>query len=365
MSALYEAQDVLAGAADVDLIYLEQDWSRRINPSWLRLPLYHDMSKKLMFVNPGLRKVRLTQDYDLFVAVFQNYWDLPYINAIHEWRNHSKTSVCWIDEIWTSSIPGYKYWLHALSQFDYVFVGCRGSVGPLSEAINRQCHWLPPAVDALRFSPYPKAPERVVDVLSIGRRREGIHQAFLHAASQTKIFYVYDTARGAANGQVYGYQQHRDFYANMAKRSHYFVVAPALMDNRNKTKGQIEFGYRFYEGAAAGTVMIGEKPNCEAFMEMFPWSDAVIPINPDGSDAIKVITDLASDPDRISDIRRRNAIEALLRHDWIYRWKEMFRILEIKPTPDMVKRESHLRDLAKVAMDGHVTKEPVLGHGKL
>lgn len=346
---LYEAQDVLTSTASVDLVPLELSWARRFKEEWLRLPLYHDPSRKLMFLNPGLRPLRLTRGYDLFIAVCQNYWDLPYLNAIHEWRGQCRTSICWLDEIWAASISGLRYWLHALDQFDHIFVGCKGSVSALSNAINRPCHWLPPAVDALRFSPYPAPPVRTIDVYSIGRRREHVHQALLQAAGCGEIFYLYDTYRGSADSEMYSYEQHRDLFANVAKRSRCFLVAPSKMDSPGETHGQVEVGYRYYEGAAAGAVMVGERPSCDVFTEMFPWPDVVIPIRPDGTDAIDTVADLARDPERLSDISRRNAAEALLRHDWVYRWKEMFREVGVEPTPGMLARERHLRNLAALA----------------
>jgi hypothetical protein len=349
--ALYEAQDVLVDIANVDLICLEQGWGARVDPLWLRRPLYHDISRKLMFVNPGLQTVRLAHEYDLFVAVCQDYGDLQYINAIDGWRNHCKTSVCWIDEMWAAEIPKYKYWLHALSQFDYVFLGYRGSVDPLSDAINRRCHWLPGAADMFRFSPYPNRPARVIDVYSIGRRWEPVHQALLRAAGAGDLFYLYDTFAGN-KPEVCDHQQHRNLFANVAKRSRYFTVAPAKMDQ--VTQGQPEVGYRYFEGAAAGTVMIGQPANCEAFRELFDWPDAVMPIQPDGSDVITVLNDLDSDPARVSTISRRNAVEALLRHDWIYRWKEMFRVVGSEPPPRMAVRERRLKDLADLA--SHATE---------
>jgi hypothetical protein len=48
-------------------------------------------------------------------------------------------------------------------------------------------------------------------------------------------------------------------------------------------------------------------------------------------------------------ISTRNATEALLRHDWLYRWKEMFRVAGIEPTPRMVARERRLKDMADFA----------------
>jgi hypothetical protein len=78
----------------------------------------------------------------------------------------------------------------------------------------------------------------------------------------------------------------------------------------------------------------------------FGWPEAVIQICPNGSDLTAVLSDLDSDPERIAAISRRNAKEALLRHDWVYRWNEMFRVAGIEPSPHMAARERHLKDMA-------------------
>ena len=45
--------------------------------------------------------------------------------------------------------------------------------------------------------------------------------------------------------------------ANMAKRSRYFIVSPGKFNNPAETGGLSEFGYRYFEAAAPGTIMIG------------------------------------------------------------------------------------------------------------
>jgi hypothetical protein len=347
----YEAQDVLVENDDVDLIRLDMTWGAWFEEASLRRPLYHDVSRKLIYANPGLKRLQLSTDYDLFIAVCDTWWDLPFVNAIKQWKDHCKVSVCWIDEMWAAEIPKYKYWLHALSQFDYVFIGCRGSVSALSQAASRPCHWLPRGIDTLRFTPFPDPPRRVVDVYSIGRRHEGIHRELLKAAERGKLFYLYDTLAGSntntANTEVYDYRQHRDLFANIAKRSQCFMVAAAKMDSSTETRGQVEIGSRYYEGAASGTVMIGEAPDCEAYRELFGWPEAVVQIQPDGSDIMAVLGDIGSDPERMAAISRRNMKEALLHHDWIYRWNKIFRVAGIKPSPRMAARERRLKDMAE------------------
>ncbi len=346
--AQYEAQDILSGVDDVDLIPLEPGRGYKFKEAWQRKLLFRDFTKKLIFANPGLHKIRLTQQYDLFLVMCQMEHDFLNIGAIEGWQDHCGTSVCWIQEMWAARIPLYKHWIHSLRRFDHVFVSARGSVAALSDAIGRPCQWLPDAVDTLRFSPYPNPPARVIDVYSIGRRREEIHRALLEAGGRKDIFYVYDTFAGSMS-DVLNYREHRDFLSNMAKRSRFFVVAPAKAGIPEETGGQVEVGARYYEGAAAGAVMIGQAPESEAFRELFPWQDAVIFLQVDGSDVSKVLADLRTEPERIFAISRKNASEALLRHDWVYRWKEILKVAGMKPSPRMKLREQHLRDLAELS----------------
>jgi len=341
----YEAQDVLQEVDDVDLICLEPGPGYEFKEKWQRRLLYHDLSRRLIFQNPGLRTVRLTQEYDLFLAVCQYTHDFLHINAIEGWKDKCKVSVCWIDELWLAELPQHEYWIHALKKFDHVFVSCLDTVETLSKIIDKPCRWLPGAVDALRFSPYPGVPSRVVDFYSIGRRVEAIHKELFRVAENGSIFYLYDTFAGSL-ADVYDYRQHRNLFSNIAKRAKYFMVAPGKVNSPDETRGQEEIGRRYYEGAAAGTVMIGQTPNCDSFRIMFPWRDAVINIQPDGSDVLDVIARLESVPAQVLAISQRNAAEALLRHDWVYRWKELLQLAGLDPAPAIGAREQRLKELA-------------------
>jgi len=343
-----EAQDVFARVDDVDLIELEPEPGFHTRQHWLRRLMYRDVSRKLAFVNPGLKRVRLAKDYDLLVVMCQTYWDFLNVNAIDGWKDHVKTSICWIDELWAANLPLYKYWLPSLRRFDHVVLGMQGTVAPLSEAIGRRCHYVPAGVDAIRFSPYPETPDRVIDVYSMGRKWNGIHQALLKQAASNEIFYIYDTLQ-TGESQASDHRQHRDLYANTAKRSRFFTVAPGKMDAQAETQGQIEVGFRYYEGSAAGTVMIGQAPDCPPFREMFDWPDAVIPIRPDGSDVTDTLSRLRAQPDRLEQISRRNAEGALLRHDWAYRWARILEIAGLNPGSGMEIRRMTLKALAEHA----------------
>ena len=224
----YEAQDALCGLDTVDLIELAPRPGFCFRERWLRKLIWKDMTRQLVHVNPGLRPVRLAKEYDLFLAVCQNMWDLLYVNAVHGWRDQCRTSVLWLDELYVAGLERCKYWLPALAQFDHIALGHESSVAALSRILGRKCHWVPAAVEVTHFNPYPNPPDRVIDALSIGRRFEGIHDALRKATARQRIFYVYDTLTGPSI-KVHDCSQHREMLANMMKRSKFFMVGPGMM----------------------------------------------------------------------------------------------------------------------------------------
>jgi hypothetical protein len=218
------------------------------------------------------------------------------------------------------------------------------SVDALNDAIGDKCQFLAPGVDALGFRPYPAELKRVVDIYSIGRRSEPTHQALLKLAKEEELFYLYDSVVGQ---HAFNPTEHRLLFANTAKRSRYFIVNPALIDQQKVRGNQSEMGNRYFEGAAAGTIMIGERPTNKEFEKMFDWPDAILNL-PYGSVEIgKIIDEVESNPRWEGAMRRNNVVQSLLRHDWAYRWEAVLRAAELNPLQGLVDRKTRLGCLAK------------------
>lgn len=348
-AGLYEAQDVLVDCDDVDLIQLRPTRGFASRSAWMKQLVAHDWSRKLISFNPGLQPVRLTKQYDLFVLVCSWWPDVWYANAVQGWRDHCRTSVCYLDELWSHDLRQLRYWLPILRLFDHVIIGTSGSGKPVSDALGRSCYEMQGGVDSIRFSPYPNCPERVIDFYSVGRRLEGIHRSLLKWATNENRFYVHDTFENSADRETLDYRQHRDLYANTAKRSRFFGVAPGKVNSVEGRRGQTAMGIRYFEGSAAGAVLVGQTPDCEPFRRHFNWPDAVIETGADGSDMPEVISKLLAEPERIHEISCRNAEEALRRHDWLYRWKQILALAGLDPKPAMGAREKRLAELAEMA----------------
>lgn len=348
--AVYEAQDVLASIDGVDLACPEPRPGFPLRDEAQKKLVWIDPTRTLPKLNPGLGTIRLDRNYDLFVAFCQNWTDLLALNAIKGWERKCGTSLCWIDEMWSDWVPRYKNWIHLLDRFDHVAVTFSGSTGAVERALGRPCLWLPHAVDALRFTPYPDPPERFIDVYSIGRRWEALHRVLLEGGRAGRLLYFYDSIR-LSDSRAPDHREHRDLVASLARRSRFFLVAPAKMNALEESGGQSELGSRYYEGAAAGAVLIGRPPASDTFPRLFGWPDAVVEIEPDGSNALSVISGLAREPDRLRAIGRRNAREALLRHDWVYRWENVLALAGLEPRPALGERKDRLAALAAAVFE--------------
>ena len=346
--AIYEAEDVLLDVDDVDLIALRPARFAMARRELHKKLVWRDFTNRVIWMNLAFRPAYLDRDYDLFVAYLPLTQDLTHLSGIRNWKRRCRTSICWVDEVWAADMPRLKSWLSALDSFDHIAVGYLGTVEPLSATLGRPCHYVPMGVDAIRFSPFPGRPRRCIDILSIGRRRAELHRACAKRADEKQLFYLHDTIN-ASYSSVEDHREHRDMLASKMKRSRYFVVAPAKIGTREGTRGQVEVGLRYYEGAAAGAVMIGQAPVCDAYRMLFDWPDAVVELKLDASDFDGLMHQLESDPERLESIGRRNAERALLQHDWVYRWERILEIAGFQASPALLRRKARLMELAQLA----------------
>ena len=182
----------------------------------------------------------------------------------------------------------------------------------------------------------------------VGRRSAVTHKAFLGMAAQRGMFYVHDSTSA---DHVLDPIEHRILFANMAKRSRYFIVNPGLIDRPDVRGNQIEIGNRYFEGAAAGNILLGERPQNGEFEELFDWPDALIELPYNSPDAESIVRELDQQPERQARIRKLNIQQSLLRHDWAYRWEAILKAVGVAPSPRLESRKAQLRHLADRVME--------------
>ncbi len=339
----FEFEDIICEIDSAELMAPKLDpYSAR--PAFAMRLAYHAPIR----LNPGIRSTPKRQQYDLFFTVCGGLAfpiDFLMLDAVSRARDMCKTSVCLVDELWVKQMHRHRHFLRVLEKFDVVMLYYSQTVKPLSEQIGRKCVFLPPGIDAISFCPYPSPPQRVVDVYSIGRRSEITHQRLMKMAEENGLFYLYDSIGGheAINGK-----QHRALFANVAKRSRYFIVNPGLIDRPEKRGNQFETSNRYFEGAASGAIMIGERPANDEFDKLFPWPDAVTHLPYDSYDIDVAIKHLDRDRERHDAMRRTGVVHSLMRHDWVYRWEAILRAAGLEPMQGALDRKQRLKRLAEI-----------------
>src|SRR5262249_40904441 len=97
----------------------------------------------------------------------------------------------------------------------------------------------------------------------------------------------------------------------------------------------------------------------EEFERLFDWPEAVIQLPYDSCDIDTVIKDLDEDPERQDRIRQTSVAQALMRHDWVYRWEAILKAVGLEPMQGVLERKERLSKLAEVVLqtDEAPTKE--------
>jgi Glycosyl transferases group 1 len=350
-STQYEFEDVFAQVTGADRAEADDRAALERSRRAYKLARLATGSRRMGWaLCPRASTVRLGRDYDLFFAVFNNAYELFALATLPDWRAHCRKAACFINEIHIGDMPVYL--LELLVDFDHVFIGVDGGVDAVARIVGRPVSYLPLAVDALGFAPSAGAPLRPIDICNIGRRSAVTHAALVDLARNRRIFYYYDTVAASGNDwkqrtfRVDSASEHRLLLASLLQRSRYFIANRGLVNHPEITRGWDIISNRFYEGAAAGTVMLGEPPRTEEFARQFDWSEAVIQLPFDSPDVGRVLEELDRDPHRLERIRRDNVRNAALRHDWVYRIRTVLETLGLPVTASMLAREAQLRVIA-------------------
>lgn len=292
--------------------------------------------------------IDLAQDYELFFAVFHFPRNIAVTERLHQVRRRSRIMSCFLIECWPGQIAANRQHLRLLDEFDHVFLFNAASAEDIQRETTAQCHFLPTGVDALRFAPYPLNPERHIDVYGMGRGSPGMHAQLCEMAESEELHYEH----ALVNHEVPDYRSHRVQVANILKRSRFFPAYKINENRRALTHGQEALATRYFEGAAAGTIMLGSTPDAPEFSSLFPYDDAVIPVPYRSPSMRAILRALDAQPERLARNRCNAVAHALATHDWLYRWRTVLRVVGLGETAGMAGREARLNTLGEAVRAG-------------
>ena len=305
-----------------------QRWSERLSRRFLRVPW-----------NPAYRMPPIEVEYDVFYVQCMFVWDLAYIGRIPDWSKKIKKSVIYITELFQTQLDHYPILTEVLKRFDLVITAYTGTEDALQKRIGVKTVFCTSGVDALKSAPDPAKFHRPVELHSMGRCNKVFFREFQKLVDQYGWTYIYNTFHLSV---LHDYRMHRKYLSDILKRTLFFEVNPAKFDEELESKNQHEVGNRYFEGIAAGCVLVGLPNNNPTFKKIFPWDDILIQLPEVAEDIVPFILDLFNQRERLEHISRMNSRGALLYHDFAYRWEFTLKQAGLEPTDTLLRRKEQL-----------------------
>jgi len=284
--------------------------------------------------------IEQVDEHEVLLAVMGDVRDLALLGAMKDWRRKSRYAICWLHELWIEEIPQLRGILRVLEKFDLVVCSLYYTAEKLREELkNPDVMYLPPGVDTLGFAPVMEPSLRPIDITNLGAIADATHKSLLEYVKQTDGFYFFDTERGTREAR--SHSEHRFRYANILKRSKYFLCHFAKIKHQGPG-GQLEFGLRYFEGLAAGCVVLGSRKSRPDFDTFLGWEDSVIEMPFECPNATEILRLLDREADRLREISARNVRQSLEGNDHAHRWKTIVDKLGLSGDYHMSRRQKEV-----------------------
>lgn len=296
----------------------------------------------------AVETVTVDEDFDLFLFVAMRPQDLVCLDSIKGWRGRSRKAAAFLFETWSALVDEKRGYYGRLDPFDEVFLFNAASVPRVQRVTTARCSHLPAAVDCLAATPYPRPAHRPIDVFTMGRTHQAVHERLVEMTRRQELLYVWDLPAGKMAGS-YAEARFRSYHMIRSSRLFTSFNFHIAADKGRESRGEDAVPARVFEGAAAGAVMIGTAPTVPDFAPLFDWPDALIEMPTEPVDVEAFYAELQASPERLRRASVLNASQSLRRHDWAYRWEEMLRRLDLPAPPAVAERKARLAALASHA----------------
>ena len=321
---IYEFEHAIAGLEGADVIEIDDhdgSWymklAQRVNTA-VRLATRGRIGHRGPIPWPA--DGRVERDYELTLLMTDTVFNMRYLNLVRHARERSRRVLMYVPEVWPEVFESARLGRQNFSLVDHFFIGTVSSVERLANVSGRGVTALPASVSTLRFLPTLRWRERPVDLAWPGRRLEPMHTDLMRLTGKPGWLYYYDGFSGAwAEDPIV----QRDWLAGLMMRTRFAIGHHARAGQPELHRGNLQVPGRFFEGAAAGAVLVGSPPDSTDWQSCGAWPDAIIPMALEHPGADRLLLDLAADIPRMEAASRRNVIESLRRNDCAHRWAKM------------------------------------------
>lgn len=258
---------------------------------------------------------RAHYDVCVFVAMGPDW--LPSLRLVRNLRSIASRIVVYLFDCWLSDLDVVSKHAATWSLVDDVFVSFSHAVDGYARVLDCNVHYLPQAIDPRWFR--GDRDRRPIDVLSIGRRRESVHQELLRLAQEQDLFYYFQTARAP---QAIDLRDNQFLLGRLCQNARLHVSWSVDATNPQRRGESTAITARWFESAASGAVVVGSPPRTAEFARLFPYPEFVRELDPaTPADTEAVVMDALARNDR----SERQALADHVRnaHSWSRRWAQI------------------------------------------
>jgi hypothetical protein len=216
---------------------------------------------------------------------------------------------------------------------DHLFVICADIADIINSNTKLTTTFLPLATDVLKLG--SNSISRSIDIIGYGRTEPKIHKCLQRSFNekQNNRIYLHSTF---SQPEVFDIPEHTKLLFKILSRSKISLCFEA--SNVERFQGHSPILMRWFESWSSGCNVVGTKPFGKGVANLLNWQNSTIEVPDDSADWLPFFEELLSDNNTLIANSQRNYRECLNRHDWRYRIKDMFKILEL-PIKENLKNE--------------------------
>ena len=242
------------------------------------------------------------------------------LDLYNGWKSKSKLKILYLYDTLPGQYPLIKR-LFSNNTWDVLITSFNDSVADLEKITGRKWYCVEQAADRDLFQPIPSN-EKIIHFSSYGRRDAILHEVVKEFCSKKGLYYDYtthDAKHPVANPEEL-YKQ----YAWHLTHSLFTISLPVEFTSPQRARHLRPITCRWFEAAAAGTVLLGKKPGNTIFDQALN-ENIVVAIDP-GSSKQKLYKDLETIWNNRSFFLEK---AFLLRTENIHRWTWNDRVKQI------------------------------------
>lgn len=331
-SAWHEAEDVLVDCKGASLALLDRHGKNpRVRARRIAGRAVRRLAGRSVLLPAAQRGVSTDiGDAEHLVFVGHGPWDVPLLERLRVLRRQAHTVSLWLPEIWPTQLSDPRIRYEGYAMIDHLFLGVPETMEPFQAlAPTTEVHYVPPATDVMAFGGGAIDGRRSIAVLGIGRRHPDQHNQILDWAAKNHALYLYDTV----SGKAHDWKAHRRALSDWYRHANIAICNYGKHDQPSLIGGLRVLPGRFFEGMAAGSVMIGMAPSIDEQRRLLGVD---IVESTEDTDLVTVL-DKYHDPATARPIRIRNMALACRGHDWAHRWKIILEHIGV-PVPESLDR---------------------------